>query len=355
MTAAPLSYWSGLHENVYYSALALKNGGYQVTVACPHGQLDDALTKISVDTIGIDWDDWKSSVGKVRDRSFDLVYTHPFRSRKLGMNIAQYQSIPMVSHFHGRYLDSISLWKNKVSRVICVSEGHAKYMQAGADVADHTVSVVRNGVLDKFAEVKMDSLDSRTSDGKSEILVLSRVDPDKYYLLDALTEAISGAVAIRPDLHWVVRLAGGGTAVTGFEERIKGLVEDNANVTMESLGWVPPAEVPSLISSSSMVVASGRGAALSLALGTPVIAAGSKGIAGLQYGNNLEAGAWGNFGGMPSSMDRFQSIRADVRTLFGSPDFYKNVSVSGREYAKKNLLQSISDNRLRKVCDEIVR
>src|SRR3546814_1557005 len=61
-----------------------------------------------------------------------------------------------------------------------------------------------------------------------------------------------------------------------------------------------------------LTVASGRGAMQSLAVGTPTVAFGSQGVYGLQRGQNLRIGLWGNFGGHPLGGMAVSDVTADT-------------------------------------------
>jgi hypothetical protein len=67
----------------------------------------------------------------------------------------------------------------------------------------------------------------------------------------------------------------------------------------------------------------------SLAVGTPCLAAGARGIAGLQIGSNLDVGVWSNFADYPIVGRDIADLETDLERVL-VPEAYLGAQVEGR-------------------------
>ena len=142
---------------------------------------------------------------------------------------------------------------------------------------------------------------------------------------------------------------GEGRSSTQITDFLKNQGEKASQLQIEFSGWVDSERVAEIMRDAVFSVASGRGAAQSLAVGTPVVAFGSQGVYGLQDGVNLEHGLWGNFGGYPLGNRVVTEISDDISRVIGDPSSYPGLQARGREAVQAHLLQSAADQRLGEV------
>lgn len=346
VTMFNIAAWGGLHENVWYSCTGLAARGWDVTVACRAGQLVDRLR---ADGIGVhvveNWQDTVRDADELGRRRWDVVHSHPFLSRELALEVARRAGAPLVATFHGNYDDKLASWRQHASALVAVSRAHAAMLASieGFDV--DRVVVLPNAVRDVVLEEPAPSAATKLAGAAVRVVVASRLDRDKRSLLDCV-EAVTDVARDTPGRPWVVEVLGDG----GHRGDLSTFLDEQAakapHLQLQFEGWVDSEEVPRRLRSATFAVASGRGAAQALAVGTPVVAFGSQGVYGLQHGSNLDNGLWGNFGGFPLTERASTDLRSDLARLLGDEDFYGRVQAAGRIAVRAQLLQSDCDDRL---------
>ena len=345
--------WGGLHENVLYSCLGLKRRGWDITVACKSGPLVQRLVDegIDVHVVG-DWTDWANDAKVLARRRWDVVHSHPFASRLLALWVAGTTGAPLISTFHGMYLDGVSTWADRVTTFMAVSPAHAQMLIDTEAIDPSRMVVVPNGVRDELLTKPMKSLNDKTTGGLARVVVASRIDNDKsiplFKCIDAICDALSHIVN-GPD--WTIQLAGSGSALAQTTDFLRQQANKAANIRFEALGWVDSERVPDLMRGAVLSVASGRGAAQSLAVGTPAVSFGSKGVYGLQHGQNLALGLWANFGEYPLEDGRITPIAPDISVLLSGASNYTRVQTEGRDAVRTRLLQSDADRALSQIYE----
>lgn len=339
--------WGGLQENVWQSCRGMARRGWEITVACSQGPLVDRLTEdhIGVHVIG-DWKDWSGDAEDLGSRPWDLVHSHPFASRELALHVAAAQNAPLVSTFHGYNRDYSYRWHTKARSLIAVSRSHADMLVHDSGVPAHKVFVVPNSVPDDVFAVPQRTWHERTRSGTARVLVASRLDPDKHALLEAVDQLTDEIAADHRGLRWVIQLAGSGSSADEIRRFARVQARKSRRISFEALGWVESREIPQLLADATVSIASGRAAQQSLAVGTPTIAFGSRGIYGLQHGPNLQVGLWGNFGGYPLDGVAITSIRTDLAPILDDEQYYNEVASNGRTVASSLLRQSAADETL---------
>lgn len=340
--------WGGLHENVWYSCRGIQQRGAEVTVACRDGELVERLRADGIDVHVVkDWDDWQWDAEELAAEPWDIVHSHPFRSRELGVRVADLTSAKLISTFHGNNRDVVYRWGQRASSLVAVSRAHAEMLTATPGVAGHKVFVVPNAVRDEVFAVPPLPWGEKVASGEAKVTIASRLDADKHALLECVDHLTDALIADPNGLRWHVEIAGAGGASGQVQEFIAAQSAKSPRIRFEGLGWVPSESIPTLLRGSVFAVASGRGAAQSLAVGTPVVAFGSQGIYGLQVGVNLQYGLWGNFGGFPLGEERpFTAIRPDISALLADEARYREAQEAGRAVASSHLRQSDADRVL---------
>ncbi len=288
----------GLHENVLDVSAAFAKRDHRVTIIHPPSPLDARLRAIGCVSIT---EDLKNAAHIVdiaeREGPFDLIYAHPGLARIAAREIALKSGAPLFLTIHGQYPDQLPDYWQEVERVVTVSEAIKTYV-ATLGVPEGRIIVCPNCVdLEHFAPAPNVKPDPAT------VLVASRIDPDKHVLLEALRDCVDeiarrGSPLAAP-VRW--RFAGegfyGDAAALLFTEMRQKLRADQQ--TFESAGWIDDrAALNRAFQAASVVIASGRAAAESIAAGRPTIAVASRGYEGLIGAANLGAALSRNLGGV---------------------------------------------------------
>lgn len=334
--------WGGLHENVLYSSTGLQSRGWEITVACRPGPLVDLLQAAGVAVHLVDWDDWRRSVPELTAVSWDVVHTHPFASRELGLLVSKETGARLVSTFHGYYQDALASWATRADSLIAVSRAHARMLENTENVDPSKVQVVPNALPSETFELRPLPLEEKIDVFGPTVLVASRLDPDKRALVGSTIELIEAITPIVPD--WTVKVLGQGKSEREIRELLLG--RRSGRIRVEFLGQVAHGDVKHHLHRSIFAVASGRGASQSLAVGTPVVAFGSQGHYGMQVGRNLQLGIWGNFGGYPLDDKQVTSVAQDARDLLTQPSRYESAQLIGRAVVRRLFRQEDADDVL---------
>lgn len=332
--------WGGLHENVLEECRALVAAGIRVTVACAESRLAMRLRLAGADIVTVNWDQLELAVKDTHDAgNYDLVHAHPFLSRELGIQIAEAQGVPLVVTMHGNYLDFANSWFESAAHVICVSHALKDNFVSLVEKCDSSLlSVIPNGVSDEIFQRPMLSLEEKMSSGVLNLAVASRLDKDKTPLIQAVIETVSNIMDERADTKIKVKVLGDGSDADVAADSIR-----NAGATVEFVGWRMAEHVAGVLRESVLAICPGRSAAQSIAAGTPVIAAGSQGISGLQIGSRLSVGWWANFGGFPNSHDPGFN---ELSSLLESENKYAQAQSLGRSFMSARARQSTVNQKL---------
>ncbi len=238
----------------------------------------------------------------VRRERIDVINVHAASTSLLDL-LWLYRSIfstPVVCTMHGKvpvesghFVSALHRLYRRADAVVCISE------EVREDCIDHfgvrdDVYIVPNGVV----------LPSRQPIGGGEkkvILMISRLDSDKFAAVEGLIRATPIVVTDHPDHEvWIV---GGGSMLERAREMA---TEENHRLGREAIrlmGEVDPDEIPSLIGSSIIVVGAGRAAIEGMAHGKPVIFLSSGGLGGFLVEDNVEQIRRHNFSGRNGKED----------------------------------------------------
>ncbi|UTM47558.1 glycosyltransferase family 4 protein [Glutamicibacter mysorens] len=331
--------WGGLHENVLDETLTLLRAGFRVTVACSESRLAKRLRLIGCRVVGVDWDNPEESFDSVmKSGPYSIVHSHPFLSRELGIRVAKAIGIPIFVTMHGNYLDYANSWAEQVDHIICVSEAHRDQLLAKVPgLSPWNVSVISNGISDDKFQSRLVPLQEKLQAGEVEIVVASRLDGDKGPIIETVLDVVNEVGANLPALQTKITVVGEGAASGKFREQFA-----SSGVDVDFLGWRVSERVGPLLRRAALSIAPGRAAAQSLAVGTPTVAVGSQGLAGLQTGVNLQKGWWSNFGGYPVPAE----LNGDeVTRILADPYQYAKTQVEGREFMRSRAQQSLVDRK----------
>lgn len=309
-----LTDYGGLHENVFDVSSAFARRGHEVTVVHPSSPIAARLSDAGCVSVTDDLTDvWRTAAEAERSGPYDFIYAHPGLARRAALAIARTTGAPLFMTIHGQYDDRLQTYWPDVARVIAVSP-EIKSFLAERDVPDERIIVCPNCVdFDQFAP-------SDTAPDDNSVLIVSRIDPDKVVLLEALRDCVDeiawrGSPFASGPVRW--RIAGSGfygDAGDRLLDDIKAKLRPHQQ-TLGSARWLT--DRPSLnhaFQTASIVVGSGRAAAEAIAAGRPTIAVASRGYEGLIRETNFDAALGRNFGGCatPETGYRPGALYADL-------------------------------------------
>jgi len=311
---APLG---GVQSHVRAQADALLAAGHSCAVMCRPGPFADSLRRARIDVLETTFEDTSASVEQAgRSGRYDLVHAHPFQSRAVGLEVAAQQRVPFLCTLHGTYLDSLPSYAGSVDLCIAVSSAIRDYVVGEQALPPSRILVIPNGVdTDIFAPRPPDPRELRrcipTLGGfegeaaKRRILFVSRLDADKRFILDVLSETWEEVRRARAfDIAWWV--AGDGSLRSEVEAAADDVNSAAGREIIHFLGWQSELGLAVLYNNCDLAIAPGRSALESMACARPVIAIGSKGYVGLIDDDRALEGVYGNFGGLGRKHETYQ-------------------------------------------------
>lgn len=322
--------WGGLHEYVIGAATTLLDRGHDVTLVLQDGLVAEKGEEAGARVIRVDWADWHGVAEEVRNGPrYDLIFAQPFQSRKFALYVNEVMQTKVVAMFHGFHHDFVYTWQHLVDGFLVTTEQIGDLLVDLCRIEPERVRVAPNGVdMDRF-EYPLVGLNEKILDNHGSIVMASRIDKDKRSQVTALKHLISGLASQAGSIQWDVKILGDGPERDRVERELNNFVTDHPNVSIEMCGWVPADTVPALLNRAAFSVSAGRGAMQSLAVGTPCLAAGARGIAGLQIGPNLDVGVWSNFADYPIVGRDIVDLETDLARVL-VPEAYAAAQVEGR-------------------------
>lgn len=322
--------WGGLHEYVISAAATLLGHGHDVTLILQDGLVADKGEEVGATVIRVDWANWTGVAEDVRNGPrYDLIFAQPFQSRKFALFVNEVMKTKIVAMFHGFHHDFVYTWQHLVDGFLVTTEQIGDLLIDLCRIEPERVRVAPNGVdMDRF-EYPLLGLGEKIQDGHGSIVMASRIDKDKRSQVVALKYLIKGLFNQESNIQWDVKILGDGPERSRVERELNNFVADHPNVTIEMCGWVPADTVPLLLNRAVFSVSAGRGAMQSLAVGTPCLAAGARGIAGLQVGPNLDVGVWSNFADYPIVGREIADLETDLERVL-IPEAYSAAQAEGR-------------------------
>lgn len=279
---APLG---GLQENVRSQALGLRDRGFEPMVVCRAGPFADSIEAAAVGVLRSEFDSPTSDATRVLDEFVpDLVHCHPFKSRVLGLRVAEIVGCPAICTIHGLYHADIARWIERVVQVVAVSEGVRDYLVDRVPAVRAKTVVIPNGVnTDRFAPHQ-----ETPAHTGIVILVAGRFDVDTPLLVELLIDTWTRQ---REDREYGVRweIAGHGALFGELSASANRLNEDSGECVVNLHGWLDQDALAALHERVDLAVAPGRNALESMASGVPTITVGQKAY----YGPNWRAGTDG--------------------------------------------------------------
>src|SRR5699024_228474 len=180
----------GLHENVYASALFMKEQGCTVYVVLKPGRLQQRMVAKGIHTITTDFSDADETLRSIEDIAVavDLVPFHPAPSKFPALNYAEKYNVPLIQTYHGIWLDDLEEHIDRLDAIVTVSEGIKDHLQSRIDAHYEKYYVMPNGYdSNLFDQPKYHDDNS----GEINIGFVTRLDKDKQFIMDILLLAVN--------------------------------------------------------------------------------------------------------------------------------------------------------------------
>src|SRR5699024_2317531 len=127
------------------------------------------------------------------------------------------------------------------------------------------------------------------------VVTASRIEKDKTHQWRSVTHVIN-SISKKNIERIEVKVLGDGSNRGEVEALLRSEQRTDLPISIEFLGWVDTETVVEELSQATISVGAGRSALQSLAVGTPVYAAGRSATIGLATARNLDLAVWSSFG-----------------------------------------------------------
>lgn len=316
----------GLHENLFSSALFMKEKNHDVWVVIKEGPLNERLKSHGINTIVIDYQYISQTLGAINDEEvqFDIVHTHPGPSRKAALHYTKQHDIPLVMTFHGMWSDSLRLYHERINSIVCVSGGVKDFIKSETENIEDKCYVVPNGYNSKL--FNQPSFYNKSSNNLT-IGLVTRLDDDKKFILDIFMIALRH-LNKNKDYNINFKIIGDGKLRDDFLEETHNILT-NTNHNIEITGWLVDDDLQSAYMDCDIIIAPGRSAIESMACGKPTIAVGSKKYIGLIKHDNWKQGVYNNFGGYGNKFSDYikGSLENELDSLLNKRE---NITIVGQ-------------------------
>jgi glycosyltransferase involved in cell wall biosynthesis len=282
---APLG---GLQENVLATAIAASNHGWEVSVLCPAGRfIEEHLRSHGIEALEVDFQSASSIQQAITWLTrADLICAHPGPSRNLALEAAEISGAPVVFTIHGAWFDGVQHYEKRLAAIVCVSS--AVQEAVSLLCSDHrTICCIPNGIDTTYFD-----LPGHVMPDLGHIVIASRLDADKRVLIDTVIKLWQVQTKHADPQALRYTIAGQGTLLGELEAAAQKL-----NIAVEFRGWQTTDSLARLYAKASAVIASGRGAMESLAMGKPTLALASAGAIEVFDSSHFLGASRCNFGG----------------------------------------------------------
>lgn len=308
----------GLHENILSTVKHCIQAKHKVTVLCLEGEFKERLICEGANVITTDFSSIDNDIERLSKYNFDIIHTHPFLSREVTVPLARRLKIPLFITFHGMYSDRIKEYIDEVSLVFAVSHGIKNYLQEIVPDHKEKIFVVPNGVNRNLFKSLSEHKFKDNKDDKINISLVTRLDPDKEFILQIFYKAIEYTGNHHKNkVRWTI--VGDGSIREEVKRKVSEILTENGH-EVNFVGWKTGEDLLRYYINSDIVMAPGRCALEAMSCGKPVIAIGSKVYVGLIDNKNWLKGVYTNFGGLGKKLEDYksQSVEKELEKLINS-------------------------------------
>lgn len=289
--------WGGLQDWTVGMVKGLAYNGADVVLVSNNEKIISDSAESASESFLVNWSSWRDYVEPIIDGStFDVVFSQPFASRELALELRRRTGVPIVYMAHGNNSDYAYIWRDDVAKFLVASSSLVPMLKEFCGVAEQPVEVLPNGVPSSLFEAGTVPYDERIARGTFDFVLAARLMPDKLSQVDGII-AVAGhllrqGIIPRATIH----LMGGGASKAEFASRLEAFAREAENVEFKFHGWVDQATVLHHLRTAIFAVAGGVTGAQAMALGTPCLGAGIRGICGVSTPANMDRVLGSNFG-----------------------------------------------------------
>ncbi|MFI2570474.1 glycosyltransferase [Cellulosimicrobium funkei] len=315
--------WGGLQDWTVGMVRGLVQNDAEVVLVSNNARVVSECADVTSLVFLIDWSRWEEEVGDIVDAArCDVVFSQPFKSREFSLEFRRRTGVPIVYMAHGNNSDYAYAWEGQVAKFLVASESLRPMLRDFCGVDDARIDVLPNGAPDWIFDRAPATYDERWSRGTFDFVLAARLMPDKISQVEGMIHIVSELLAHDVIPHARVHVLGGGPSKGEFLGRLTNFAEESGRVEVVSHGWVSQGEVVDVLRTAVFSVAGGVTGAQSVALGTPCLGAGIRGVCGVTTPANIDRVLGSNFGDHSAryNMTRAQIAR-DARWILQEQNF----------------------------------
>ena len=289
--------WGGLQDWTVGMVRGLVHNGADVALISNNERIINECADVAASTLVIDWESWHEEIdGILAKMRFDVIFSQPFSSRELSLELRRRTGVPLVYMAHGNNSDYAYTWHGEVSKFLVASSSLMPMLRDFCGTGDTPIDVLPNGVPSSLFEWPTVSYDERRARGTFDFVLAARLMPDKLSQVDGLIRIATVLLEKGVIPSATVHLMGGGASKGEFLARLRDFAERTGKVEIKYHGWVDQETVLTHLRTAVFAVAGGVTGAQAMALGTPCLGAGIRGICGVSTPSNMDRVLGSNFG-----------------------------------------------------------
>ncbi len=245
----------------------------------------------------------------IAQNRIQVLHGHPAATIYVSATLGTELNLPVVVTYHGLYGWAWQIHKS-ISHFVCVSqEVHDKL--APDPNASGKLTIIQNGIDCNIFKP------SGTGGTGYNILFIGRLDPDKYYAVKIVINALSSLSNVE------LSVAGSGSYFDQLRSEAPGFVK--------CLGYI--ADMPEIINKADIVIGTGRGVREAMACGKPAIALDACGYGGLVTPETIGPLEYHNFSGRSGGKLTEEKFLQDILKIIGNPAARAEIGQWSRQYA----------------------
>ncbi|MDO4717574.1 MAG: glycosyltransferase family 4 protein [Propionibacteriaceae bacterium] len=289
--------WGGLQDWAVGMVKGLVANGAEVHMVANNQRIVEECQGFARHSFLIDWGSWQNSVKEILATcEFDVVFTQPFAARELALELRRRTGVPIVYMSHGNNSDFAYGWRHEIAKFLVASSSLIPMLRDFCGVTDTPIEVLPNGVPDSLFDIPTVGYQARIDQGSYDFVLAARLMPDKLSQVDGLIAVASSLLRSGRIPKATVHLMGGGPSKEEFLARLGAFVREDPRAELHYHGWVSQTQVVDQLRSAVFSVAGGVTGAQSMAVGTPCLGAGIRGICGVSTPANMDRVLGSNFG-----------------------------------------------------------
>lgn len=289
--------WGGLQDWAVGMAVGLSKLGNRVILVSNNPLMIERSEAGGAEGYLIDWSEWPSHLERVAELThFDVIFAQPFSSREFSITLSELRKIPVVYMSHGNNLDFMYSWQHEVSRFLVASSSLSLMLSDLGRVPNERIAELPNGFPDVLVDRRILSYDERIINGEAHFMIAARLMPDKVSQIEGMKVLVKSALESGTIRSAVIDVYGGGPSEAEFRARLDSFASEIGSIKVRFHGWVEQSIVLDALSSAFFSVAGGVTGTQSVALGTPCLGAGIRGMCGVSTPDNMNRVLGSNFG-----------------------------------------------------------